>query len=304
MSIKSEAYQGVVVPMVTPLTKNGQIDVKSAIKLIDFLFDNETIPFILGTTGEAASIPSKERHRLIQILIDTKRNGTPAITGMIGLTVPDTIAEANKFLKKGIDAIVVTLPYHYELTDTQIYNYYRDLADQIEGDIILYNIPKTVNQSIPINIIEELSYQKNIIGIKDSELDEERLAQSLNLWKDRKDFFHFTGVNALMPEGLNLGSKGIVPATANFVPHHYVSLYTASKERKMDKVEKIFHQTVKYSELYQKGRTLGESLAALKFIMSEMDLCPFHVMPPITDLEESEKIGISNFIEKDGLKKN
>ena len=45
--------------------------------------------------------------------------------GVIGLTVPDTVAEANQFFKKGIDAVVITLPYHYFMTDNQIYHFYK-----------------------------------------------------------------------------------------------------------------------------------------------------------------------------------
>ncbi len=302
MNTKANTYKGVIVPMVTPLTKEGNIDESSSIKLINFLQNNDTIPFILGTTGEAASIPAVERHKLIQILTGLKRNGTPVITGMIGLTVPDTVAEANQFFKKGIDAVVITLPYHYFLTDKQIYHFYKTLSDRIEGDIILYNIPKTVNQSIPLHIIEELSYEKNIIGIKDSELDKERLIQSLELWRDREDFFHFTGVNALMPDGILSGSKGMVPATANFIPHIYVELYKACKAGNKNKIEKMFRETAFWSEVYQKGKTLGESLATLKSIMAELNLCPTHMMPPITEPESSEKLRIRTLIENNRLK--
>ena len=302
MNANANTYQGVIVPMITPLTAEGYMDESAAEKLIGFLQNNGTIPFILGTTGEAASIPAVERHKLIQTLIGLKRNGIPAITGMIGLTLPDTVAEANKYFKKGIDAVVITLPYHYYLTDNQIYNFYKVLADRIEGDIILYNIPKTVNQSIPLHIIEELSYRKNIIGVKDSELDKERLIKSLQLWKDRKDFFHFTGVNALMPDGIISGSKGIVPATANFIPHIYVELYKACKAGKKNEMEKMYLETVFWSEIYQKAKTLGESLAILKFIMAELNLSPVYVMPPITEPDSSEKIRIRTLLEKSRLK--
>ena len=302
MNTKANTFQGVIVPMVTPLTEEGKIDESSSVKLINFLQNSGAIPFILGTTGEAASMPAKERHKLIQILTGLKRNGTPAITGMIGLTVPDTVAEANKFIKKGIDAVVITLPYHYFLTDNQIYHFYKTLADRIEGNIILYNIPKTVNQSIPLHIIEKLSYEKNIIGIKDSELDKERLIQSLELWRNRKDFFHFTGVNALMPDGILSGSKGMVPATANFVPHIYVELYKACKAGEKNEIDKMFKETVFWSEIYQKGKTLGESLATLKYIMAELNLCPTHMMPPITAPENGERNRISRVLEKSRLK--
>jgi len=301
MSLEIDVYKGIIVPMVTPLTADGYIDKVAAAKLIEFLLNKDSIPFILGTTGEGPSIPSAERQKLVQLLIKAKRHGIPAITGVLGLTIPDTIDEANTFLKMGIDAVVITLPYQYELTEIQIYNYYKVLAEQIDGNIILYNIPKTVKQSIPVNIIEELSYFENIIGIKDSELDEQRLIQSLNLWKNRKDFSHFTGVNALMPLGMKLGSKGMVPSTANLIPATYVELYHACRQGKNSNIEMIIEQTVRWSHLYQKGRTLGDSLAALKYVLSKMELCAPHLMPPLTALNDGEKEKINYTMEKTGL---
>lgn len=286
---KYDLYQGVIVPMVTPLTKDGKIDEPSAVGLINFLLDNETTPFILGTTGEAASIPLRERETLVRLLVEQRREGHPVIAGVIGLTFSETVEQANNYINSGVDSVVITLPYHYELTDDQIYNYYNLLSESIEGDLIIYNIPKTVHQSIPVNIIDRLSHKKNIIGIKDSEPDIERLEHSLRLWADRKDFFHIVGVNALMQKGIELGSRGMVPSTANFVPALYIKLYNHCREGEMEAAAVIYRQTSTWSELYQDGRTLGESIAALKVIMSGMDLCAPYVMLPIIELDENEK---------------
>jgi hypothetical protein len=108
----------------------------------------------------------------------------------------------------------------------------------------------------------------------------------------------FHGINA----GIVSGSKGIVPATANFIPHVYVKLYKACVSGLKNEAEKLFNETVFWSEIYQKGKTLGESLASLKFIMAELNLCPEYIMPPITEPENSEKLRIRNLIEKNRLK--
>lgn len=108
--------------MVTPLTEDGKIDETSAVRLINFLLDNNTIPFVLGTTGEATSIPGTERDVLTQLLIKNRRDGYPAISGVMGLTFGETIRKANKYFKDGIDAVVITLPAYYKLTELQVFN--------------------------------------------------------------------------------------------------------------------------------------------------------------------------------------
>ena len=50
-------YRGVIVPMITPFTANGDIDLDAARRITEHLISQETSPFVLGTTGEAASVP-------------------------------------------------------------------------------------------------------------------------------------------------------------------------------------------------------------------------------------------------------
>jgi 4-hydroxy-tetrahydrodipicolinate synthase len=298
MKLSLESFSGVIVPMITPFTSDGRVDLKSAASIIDYLFANNTIPFVLGTTGEAASIPLKEREGLVKTLVENKRVGIPVICGVTGANVNEIIIQANSFMEIGADAVVITPPCHFELSETQMMNYYEKLSDEIEGSIIMYNIPKTVHQSIPIDVAEKLSLMSNIIGIKDSEMNPERLKKSLDLWKNRKDFFHFTGTNPLMMEGLMSGSKGIVPSTANFIPAVYTDLYRLCLSGKREEAEKVFLKTSEWSKVYQEGKTLGESLACLKVIMSELGLCSPFVLPPLTEPDKKEKNRISEIVRK------
>jgi 4-hydroxy-tetrahydrodipicolinate synthase len=303
MQKSTDCYKGVIVPMVTPFLENGLIDEVSSKKLINFLLQNETIPFILGTTGECTSVPADQRDVLVKILIDNKREGVPLISGVNGLAFADTVAEANKYLKWGIDAVVVTLPGYFKLTDNQVFQYFNDLANQINGDIILYNIPKMVNMSIPVEVIEKLSHKKNIIGVKDSELNEHRLEQSLEWWGKRTDFFHLVGVNKLMIKGLQLGAKGIIPSSANVQPKLYTLLYETCICGQTRSADEVFLQTEKLSKIYQKDKMLGESIASLKCILNVEGLCQPFVLKPLTKLSDAEctkiKIKYNKFLNYD-----
>jgi 4-hydroxy-tetrahydrodipicolinate synthase len=298
MKLSLESFSGVIVPMITPFTSKGKLDMESAALIMNHLHINNTIPFVLGTTGEAASIPLKEREELVKILVENRRNRIPAISGVTGANLKEIIIQANKYIKFGADAVVITPPCHFELSGNQMLKYYEDLSDNIEGNIIMYNIPKTVHQSIPIDVADELSGRSNIIGIKDSENNSERLKKSLNLWKDRRDFYHFIGTNALMLEGLLSGSKGIVPSTANFLPGLYVELYRLCRHNYREEAEETYLRTVNWSAFYQEGKTLGESLAGLKVIMAEIGFCQPNVLPPLTQLDDKEKVRIVTMIRK------
>lgn len=288
MSDTYDRYQGVVVPMATPFEKNGNPDHESTGRMLDFLLDHNTIPFILGTTGEGTSPSLHSREAFVSTLLDHRRHGVPTIAGIMGLSHSDTVTEANKYFKLGLDAVVLTLPNYYMLDEQQILHYYKSLSERIQGNLILYNIPKTIHMSIPVDVIEQLSKKENIIGIKDSEYDEARLEKSLKFWKDRRDFFHLTGVNKLMVKGLMLGSRGVVPSTGNFAPGIYTEIVKCCLEDKEEEATDLLEQSQKYCDVYQANRSLASSLSALKIILAEMGLCQRKVLPPLIECSKAD----------------
>jgi 4-hydroxy-tetrahydrodipicolinate synthase len=283
------SYHGVFVPMASPADENGSIDVKSAGRLIEFLLDNGVVPFIGGTNGEGPSLSVEARRSLVRTLVDHRRDHIPLVAGIIGLPYNDILEQANTYFEMGVDAVVITLPNYYSLSSAEIKDFYSSAADNIDGNIILYNIPKTIHMSIPVDVIDELSHIENIIGIKDSEFDEARLERSLKLWKDRDDFFHLTGVNKLMVKGLMMGSRGIVPSTGNFVPAIYRSLYDLCREKKENEATKLLDRTQELCDVYQEGRSLASSLSALKVVLNHLGLCGKEVLKPLVKLEKTEE---------------
>jgi len=170
--------------------------------------------------------------------------------------------------------------------------FYEKLVESIPGPMIVYNITITTHMSIPLDVVDKLSQHPRIVGLKDSEKNEERFKEAIGMWKDRSDFSHFTGSAALSTMALLLGSDGIVPSTGNFVPKVYRDLYEAGTKGDEATANKLQELTNEMGKVYQKGRILSQSLAALKVIMNELGLCGTAVLPPLyeTGPEEIEKI--------------
>jgi 2-dehydro-3-deoxy-D-pentonate aldolase len=281
MTHHQKNYSGVVVPMASPVDSIGEIDVSGAAKLINYLHDNRAVPFIMGTNGEASSLSLKNREDLVRVLIDHKRSDVPLIAGVIGLPFSETVDQSNTYFDMGLDAVVLTLPNYYGLSNRQMLHYFKSVSERVKGDVILYNIPKTIHMSVPVEVVEELSYQENIIGIKDSEFDETRLDASLLLWKNRDDFFHLTGVNKLMVKGLMNGSQGVVPSTANFDPGIYRDLYELCLQKREEEAIALLAWTQELCDIYQENRSLADSVVALKVVLSHLGLCTEDMLPPL-----------------------
>lgn len=285
-------YRGVVVPAVTPVTASYKLDHDAVERVFDHFRRNGVHPFILGTTGEAASFPFSVKIEFLQLAGRLKKNDDLLYAGISANALTESIALAKHAFDNGVDVAVATLPSYYELTGFSMLKYMEQLAENIPGPLMIYNIPATTHMSIPLEIIEQLSHHPNIAGIKDSERNEERLVKSIQLWKDRKDFSYFLGWAAKSADALFLGGDGLVPSTGNFEPKLYADLYKAVVDGDRDKAEKLQQVSDTLGNLYQQGRTLGESLWALKVLMKELGLCDAYVMAPIyaQSPEEEKKL--------------
>ncbi len=278
-------FSGVVVPMITPLTEKKTID-KAAVKNIMAVFSQNNIhPLVLGTTGESASIGREESVSLLKTAIENRGSNQLIYAGIVGNQIDELTERAKEYIEMGADAIVATLPAYYVLNPNQMRSFYLNLADQLKAPLFIYNIKATTQMSIPMDVIEDLSYHPYIVGLKDSERDLERMNECISKYKNREDFAYFCGWGAQSYNSLKLGADGIVPSTGNVVPEMYKSLYAAALAQDWEQSQKMQAETDLVANQYQSNRTLGESLAVLKQMMKLRNLCQEWMMPPLTEVQ-------------------
>ncbi|HXK61548.1 MAG TPA: dihydrodipicolinate synthase family protein [Acidobacteriota bacterium] len=288
MSTNAKNLTGVIVPMITPLTAQGRIDGLAVERIVRHFCRADARPFVLGTTGESASLSHDLRQDLVRLTRMSTPSHVPVYAGISDNCLAYSLEAAKRFADLGVDAVVAHLPSYYPLNPEQILCYYERLADGVALPLVLYNIPSTTHMSIPLDVADKLSFHPRVIGMKDSERNLERLNASLELWAGRDDFSFLVGWARQSAYALARGARGIVPSTGNIVPGLYNRLWQAAVNGSPEKAQEYQDLTDHISELYQKERTLAGSLAALKVILSELGLCEEHVLPPlvpVTDLE-------------------
>jgi dihydrodipicolinate synthase/N-acetylneuraminate lyase len=291
---KNKKYHGVIVPAVTPLTADHKLDEEAVEKIVDSFYQYNISPFILGTTGESASLPLNVKQAYVKKTAAIKKSNTVLYAGISSNCFNESVDFAKFCFDNSVDAVAATLPSYYSLSESQMKKYFIDLANAVKAPVIIYNIPATTHMSIPLTLIDELSHHPHIVATKDSERSEERLQQSLALWKGRKDFGHFLGWAARSADALIGGSDGLIPSTANLVPGIYAAMIKAVDEGDHQKAYEMQKLSDVYGNLYQGGKTLGESLRALKLLMKEKGLCEAIVMPPLQPLSAEEEHKLKN----------
>ena len=287
--MNNSKYRGVVVPMVTPVTQNGLLDTVAVKRIIDFFAQYQVSPLLMGTTGEGNSVSQSDGQQFVEAAVKAAEGRILIYAGLTGNCFTEQVRQSEIYTALGADVIVATLPTYYALTDGQMYEYYKTLADCITGPLMLYNILATTHMSIPVDVIRKLADHPNIVGLKDSERDLERMAQCIDIAKGRDDFAYFCGWAAQSAHSLELGGNGIVPSTGNFVPDMFQQLFDAAVAGDMKKANRLQEETNEIAKIYQKDRTLGQSLTALKVMMSTKGLCEPWMLMPLTRLSAADE---------------
>jgi 4-hydroxy-tetrahydrodipicolinate synthase len=274
--------------MATPFDKNFEIDTVAVARIINSFVEANVAPFLLGTTGESVSISESQKVILVKTAVKALNKKGKLYAGISGNCLQESLESAKIFADLGADAVVAHLPFYYPVDADQMLRYYEHLANKVTCPLILYNNPITTKHSVPVEVIERLSYHPNIAGIKDSERGMERLDLSLKLWSNRADFVHLTGWAAQSAYALLNGSDGIIPSTGNVIPKLYTQLFIEATSNNASKANELQDIANSISEIYQKDRNLSQSLPALKVMMSAIGLCDPFVMPPMYELNEFE----------------
>lgn len=294
-------YHGVIAPLLTPVTESGKIDDESVEKLINHVNEAGNFPFILGTTGEIASNNFENRTQLTKAAVNCTKGKTTLYAGITDNSIAQTIETAKQYSDLGVDVFVVHLPYFFPLTDELMFKYFETIADNSPTPFVIYNIKSVTHMSIPIDVVEKLSQHPNIVGLKDSERDYDRVEALAQRFKDRKDFSLFIGWTNKSSQALKLGFDGIIPNTSNLVPGLFQSLYKAAINGNEEEAMKLQARAEELSELVQNNRTMTRTIPELKTILNHLGIIKPYVLPPLEKLcdkkaevliKEYDKLGL------------
>ncbi len=289
----------VIVPMVSPFNADRLIDAASVDRLCSAFMKAGVSVFVLGTTGEGDSIARQQREQLLKLVVKSVNGNTPVYAGLTGNSLADLILDAQKYADAGADFLVAKLPAYYPMDGNQMFVFLEKLADSVSLPLFIYNIPATTHHSIPLEVVEKLSYHPNVYGLKDSERNMDRLNESIRLWGEREDFDFLIGWAAMSAYGLQKGAGGIVPSTGNICPEMYVEMIEAVRLGNEILANELQRRTDQISALYQKGRSLSESIPALKILMKKKGLCSGEVLSPMQTMSENEEKMYLSEIEND-----
>lgn len=227
MSQPLRTFSGSLVALATPFGADGQVDYQQLEALVEFQLNHHTDGIVaLGTTAETPTLSQEEKDKIAQTVISKVAGRIPVIVGAGSNDTLHAAAMARRYEAMGADGLLVVTPYYNKANKSGMLAHFRTIADGVNIPILLYNVPSRTGCSIPLDVLEELSHHKNIVGIKEASGNIAYVTAAARLLN--QDFCMLSGNDDEVLPLLALGGSGVISVLANIAPdqtHELVSSY-------------------------------------------------------------------------------
>jgi 4-hydroxy-tetrahydrodipicolinate synthase len=221
---------GVIPPITTPLTPDGEVDVASLERLVEFeISAGVHAIFALGTGGEGPYLTDQQRETVLETVTRAVAKRIPVLVGISDVGTRKTLHNAAISAQYPIDGFVSTPPFYGSVTWPEIETHFRALhSAHSDLPLYAYDIPGFVGVKLPAELTVQLAHDGVIAGIKDTSDEEDGFRYIIEETRDLPGFAVITGSDITGDAAIFQGAHGMIVGVANVDPHGFVKVYDAA----------------------------------------------------------------------------
>lgn len=297
-----QPVEGIVPPLVTPLTGPDALDVAGLEQLVERVIQGGVQAlFVLGTSGEAPSLSYRLRRELIQRVCSLVRGRRPVWVGITDTAMVEAVALARSAAEAGAQAVVTAPPYYFPAGQPELLHFVRLLVRQLPLPLILYNMPQMTKVRFEPETLVQLMEWDSVVGLKDSSGDLQYLAHVVALGRRRADWRVWVGPEECLWEALQAGAHGGVNGGAQIAPQWYVGLYQALRAGDLARAAEFHEKIQQLGAIYRVGRHASAVVKGLKCALALLGVCRDEMAPPFESFQAPERARVRAILEQVGL---
>ena len=287
MSVK---YEGIIPPIVTPFTKDGEIDEEKLRREIKYCLDCGADGIsVAGSTGEGPTLRDEELVRLTKIAREYIPVGSDktVVCGIMRTCTRDAVRAGLAAKEAGADVIMVTPTAYNVLVPNPegMFDFYSTISREVQLPIIIYNVipQNTIYPDLFHRLLNETEY---VMGIKQSVGGIQALYADIMEVGDKGRVYAAT--DDMIYSCFDFGAAGAISAILSVFPKESVEMWNCAKNGDHARGLAIQHS------LYKKWQVLGGNQfpIRMKYALECLGRDCGYCRSPITFLPEAEKAAI------------
>ncbi len=254
MSLKAPRYGGVIAAVITPCRKPGKPDPEMMERFAHILIGKGCHGlFVLGSTGELPLLDEDQRRELTAAVRKGSGEDATIYAGVSGFGMKQTIRNACNAEKDGADVAVVMAPFFLKISQEELFEYIKQIADESPIPVGIYNHFRMPSILEP-ETLKRLAGHPNIVAVKDTDSDLEGTLAKLHSITDSPVSF-FQGREPFLYDSFLAGAAGCVSALANIAPETHRQLYDAVKQDNINEAQSCQKKINSLSRIFRLHET-------------------------------------------------
>jgi dihydrodipicolinate synthase/N-acetylneuraminate lyase len=162
---------GIFPPVTTPFYPDGEVYYKKIESNVERYSRTPVAGIVVqGSTGEAILLSDQERRDVLKAAISAAAPHKVMVAGTGIESAQETLRLTEYAAELGYDVAMVRTPHYYkkQMAPANLLAFYRTVADRSPLPIVIYNFPQATGYDIPAEVVIELANHPNIVAIKES----------------------------------------------------------------------------------------------------------------------------------------
>ncbi|MFW7526354.1 4-hydroxy-tetrahydrodipicolinate synthase [Vibrio ostreicida] len=278
-------FSGSIVALITPLSRDGEVDYVSLKNLVDFHVEAGTNGIVaVGTTGESATLTIEEHVKVVSKTVEFANGRIPVIAGTGANATHESVTFSRLLNNSGIVGCLSVTPYYNKPTQEGLFQHYKAIAQESDVPQILYNVPGRTAVDLLPETVARLSEIDNIVALKDATGDLSRIAIHRELCGE--EFILLSGDDSTGLDFVKQGGQGVVSVTNNIAAEDMARMMNLALDGKYEEAEIINQRLMPL----HKNLFIESSPIPVKWAAKQMGLIQHgDLRLPLTELSENAR---------------
>jgi len=231
-------FEGVYTAIVTPFTRQGEVDYDALRRLIDAQIEGGVDGVVpVGTTGESPTLDMPEHQRVVEFTIEYVSQRAKVIAGTGANSTSEALELTAHAKEAGADGCLQVTPYYNKPSQAGLIQHLSAVAD-LGLPVVLYNVPGRTGRELTLDTVVTLAQHPSIVSIKEAAGDVDRVSRYVQAC----DISVVSGDDALTLPMMVVGAVGVISVAANVAPKPVSDMVHAALDGRWEEARVLHRQ--------------------------------------------------------------
>ncbi|MBA7596732.1 4-hydroxy-tetrahydrodipicolinate synthase [subsurface metagenome] len=298
--MKAKEYIGVIPPLLSSFTKDGEINEKGIKEIIRFTLPHVNGYYPIGTYGCGPMMSISERRKVLEIILDEVNGKVPIVAHVGAASTKQTVELAKHAKSAGASGVGAISPYYSpNLPEESIFYHFASLIDAVneeEFPVFVYNNINYSQNKITPGLLKRLA-DHGLRGCKDSSFDLVNFYLFKDAVSDYPDFNLIVGTEAIFIAAFDAGATGTVCGIGNIYPEILKKLYTQYSAGDRGNAFQTQNLILKIRLITKYGSTVP----TMHYILKTRGINAGYSRSPLIDIDKTVKQRVKKALAELGL---